>query len=109
MLVALRKQVQTGQRVTVPARVEDQATRFRVRPAEDRQPPAWTRWRCSSAAGVRLRWPGLLQYQANRRSSSAVWGPLGSSSADRPRCPRAERRRALGPWRDPLRGSGSSP
>jgi hypothetical protein len=35
MLVALRKQVQTGQRVTVPARVEDQATRFRVRPAKE--------------------------------------------------------------------------
>jgi hypothetical protein len=35
MLVALRKQVETGQRVMVPARVEDQATRFRVRPAED--------------------------------------------------------------------------
>ena len=35
MLVATEKQVQTGQRVTVPARVEDQATRFRVRPVKE--------------------------------------------------------------------------
>jgi hypothetical protein len=35
VLVALRKQVQAGQRVTVLARVEDQARRFRVRPAKE--------------------------------------------------------------------------
>jgi len=35
VLVALRKQVQAGERVTVLARVEDQARRFRVRPAKE--------------------------------------------------------------------------
>jgi hypothetical protein len=35
VLVALRKQVQAGQRVTVLARVEDQARPFRVRPAKE--------------------------------------------------------------------------
>jgi hypothetical protein len=35
VLVALRKQVQAGQRVTVLARVEDQARRLLVRPAKE--------------------------------------------------------------------------
>jgi hypothetical protein len=49
VLVALRKQVQAGQRVTVLGRVEDQARRASAFARQrSRQPLAWTRWRCSS-------------------------------------------------------------
>jgi hypothetical protein len=53
VLVALRKQVQAGRHVTLPARVEEQARRFRVRPEKEPLAASWTRCRCSSGGAAR--------------------------------------------------------